>query len=139
MLKICINSVFGCNWKINKKRRIKIEDYFEKSVRTPDTKPTRMSGMFECYENLYNEIVQWGYDCPENSDSKLKEIIYGMGYTMDDMMYHGWTGETANNERSTFKDVENAYLKLLFALEDAIGKESLVYKSHLDENGKYKF
>lgn len=30
--------------------------------------------------------------------------------------------------------------QLLFALEDAIGKErSLVYKSHLDENGKYKF
>ena len=116
-----------------------MNDYFEKLTRTPDTKPTRMSGLFENYEELYNEVVQWGYDCPENSDSKLKEIIYGMRYTIDDMMYHGWTGEPANNERKTFKAVEDAYRQLLFALEDAIGKESLVYKSHLDENGKYKF
>lgn len=52
-----------------------------------------MSGMFECYEKLYNEIVQWGYDCPKDNDSKLKEIIYGMGYSIGDMAYHGWTGE----------------------------------------------
>ena len=121
------------------RKEYKMSDYFEKSVRTPNTKKTRMSGMFECYENLYNEVIQWGYDCPKDSDSKLKEIIYGMGYTIGDMPYHGWTGEPANDERKTFKAVEDAYRQLLFALEDAIGKESLVYKSHLDENGKYKF
>ena len=34
-----------------------MNDYFEKLTRTPDTKPTRMSGLFENYEELYNEVI----------------------------------------------------------------------------------
>lgn len=115
--------------------------YLDKVVRKPIYSKSNMSGMVKDYKKLYDIVKLWREVSVEESEeekSKLKGIIYGMGYGIGDAPYFGWTGEALQEERKTFNAVEKAYTDLLFALEDALEIESEVYASRVDENGYYK-
>lgn len=77
---------------------------------------TRISGAFKDYSKMFEQIKDWN-----NSDAD--GVLYGLGWAIDDIGYHGWTGEAAENEHNIFKKVETAHSYLLKTLAEAIGYE----------------
>ena len=106
---------------------------------------SRMNGMVKNYTEMFKDIMNW-----DNSemDSKYYQngthkvlgderghYLWNSGYTLDDMGFHGWAGEAAQNEREIYKKIETSYLYLLKSLAEAIGfeyeEEDSVWKYHL--------
>lgn len=109
----------------------------DKVVRKPVYSKSNMSGLVKDYQKVYDEIKNWN-NFNNDLSSELAGIMYGMGYSLDDAPFFGWTGDKLNEERRTFNAIEKAYTDMLFALEDALGIESEVYANRVDENGFYK-
>lgn len=80
---------------------------------------SNMSGMIKDYQKMYDAIKNWD-ESPLDNDSQ-DCYLYGMGWAIDDMAYHGWTGEPANNEKYHYKKVCECHKALKVALEDALG------------------
>jgi hypothetical protein len=110
----------------------------DKVIRKPIYQQSNMNGMVKDYKKIYDEIKNWNNIDDNENDNKLKGVIYGMGYAVGDAGYFGWKSNELTNERNTFNAVYNAYMELLHACEDALGIESKVYVSRVDEDGYYK-
>lgn len=83
---------------------------------------SRMSGMVSDYQKMYDAIKNWN-EAPPAGEVKDGYYIYGMGWAIDDMPYHGWTGKNANNERYHYNEVRKAHKELKVALQNALGIE----------------
>jgi hypothetical protein len=89
-----------------------------------DNKKTSISGLFNDYTKIYNELKQWDIIPSEGLDSKVKGVLYGVGYSMCELPYYVPDKERMHNERMIYNKVHDAYSNLLHTLEDAIGIES---------------
>ena len=66
-------------------------------------KKSNMSGMVSDYQKMYDAIKNWN---ESSFDKESKDhYLYGMGWAIDDMPYHGWTGDAAENERHHYVPV----------------------------------
>lgn len=114
---------------------------------------SRVSGLHEDAQKLYNELVQWYNSCKEEDEkakelgytggfspkdeqikkkaaemvwghcSPVKEVLWGMGWSLGDIGYHGWYGEAARNEHLSFHELEKAYWNLMSVLEQYLGMD----------------
>lgn len=84
---------------------------------------SRMSGMVSDYQKMYDVIKNWD-ESSFNKESK-DHYIYGMGWVIGDMAYHGWTGDAAKNERHHYDEVKKTHKALKIALQNALGIEQI--------------
>lgn len=82
---------------------------------------SRMSGMISDYQKMYDAIKNWDKSPSASQVDEPGHYIYGMGWAIDDMGFHGWEGEAAANERRHFEEVKQAHKALKIALESALG------------------
>ena len=66
---------------------------------------SRMSGMVSDYEKMYDAIKNWNEASPPTKRlddgtfyNEPGHYIYGMGWALEDMGFHGWVGDAAKNE-----------------------------------------
>ena len=109
-----------------------------KQIRKPTLQKARMSGNVETYKKLLHEVEQWNH-LTDNSDSKLKTLVYGLEWNLSEMGFHGWDGEAAESEREGMKKICDICTYLEQMLKDLVGIEDECFKSELDENGYSKF
>ena len=89
--------------------------------------PSKMHGMWDNYQKMYDAIKNWNEASPPTKvdDGKLYNkpghYIYGMGWALSDMGFHGWTGDAAENERYHYEEVRKAHKELKTALQNALG------------------
>ena len=86
-------------------------------------KKSNMSGMISDYQKMYDAIKNWN-ESSLNKESK-DHYIFGMGWAIDDMAYHGWTGDAAKNEKHHYDEVKKAHKALKVALQNALGIEQI--------------
>lgn len=114
---------------------------------------SQVSGLHEDAQRLYKELVQWYKSCDEERQkadelgymegfspederikkkaaemvwghcSPVKEVLWGMGWALGDIGYHGWYGEAARNEHLSFHELEKAYWNLMSVLEQYLGMD----------------
>lgn len=88
---------------------------------------SRMSGAVKDYKKMYDVIKNWDESPPPTEYKNGKyyneegHYIYGIGYALQDMPFHGWTGVAAENELYHYKKVEKTYKNFKIALENALG------------------
>lgn len=88
---------------------------------------SRMSGAVADYQKMYNAIKNWNTASPPtrfvNGEIYNEEghYIYGMGWIIDDMGFHGWSGKAAEVERYHYEEVRKAHKALKVALQNALG------------------
>lgn len=87
-------------------------------------KKSNMSGMVSDYQKMYDAIKNWD-ESPPTEVVKDGYYIYGMGWAIDDMGYHGWLGEAAQNEIYHYEEVRKAHKALKVALQNALGIEQV--------------
>ena len=82
---------------------------------------SNMRGMVSDYQKMYDAIKNWN----ESSFGKESKdhYLYGMGWSIGDMAYFGWTGDAAKNERHHYEEVRQAHKALKVALQNALGVE----------------
>lgn len=83
-------------------------------------KKSNMSGMVSDYHKMYDAIKNWN-ESPYAGEVKDGYYIYGMGWAVSDMAFHGWVGEAAENERHHYEEVRKAHKALKVALQNALG------------------
>lgn len=93
---------------------------------------SKMLGANNAYQKMYDILKP--IDDPDSNGA-----LYGLGWAMGDMPYHGWVGEAAKAENQTYNAVCNAYLYLMNCLEDALGIESYDYASDLKNSPDGQF
>lgn len=111
----------------------------EKVIRKPRLEKSNMYGTIKDCQKLYNEVKQWNrYDNDDSSQNK--GVVYGMGWAISDLAYHGYRGESLKREQEAMSAVINACEYLQQVLEDVLGIESECYESNLEEEGygRYK-
>ena len=92
---------------------------------------SEMNGMIADYQKMYDAIKNWNEASSATSmiDGKPYNepghYIYGMGWAIGDMGYHGWTDEAAKNEILNYEEVKKAHKALKVALQNALGIEQL--------------
>ena len=66
---------------------------------------SRMSGMVSDYQKMYDAIKNWNEESPPTKRledgtfyNEPGHYIYGMGWALGDMCFHGWVGDAAKNE-----------------------------------------
>lgn len=108
---------------------------------------SKMSGMVHNYTEMFKDIMNWDSSEPESKyyqhgthkilGNERGHYLYDAGYALDDMGYHGWSGEPAKNEVDIYNKIETSYLYLLKSLAEAIGfeyeEEDSVWKYHLKD------
>lgn len=77
---------------------------------------TNISGIYNNYNEMLEQLERW--ENPENNDGYIFSVDYGI----DELPYHGYTGERLENEREIFRKVKNAYDRLVGELRNAVGK-----------------
>lgn len=82
---------------------------------------SKMRGMISDYQKMYESVKNWN-ESGFHKESK-DHYIYGMGWSIIDMAYHGWVGEAADNERYHYEEVRKAHKALKVALQNALGIE----------------
>ena len=70
----------------------------DKVIRKPRFQKSNMVGTVKDCQKLYEEVKQWTR-CEENDTSPLKQIVYGMGWSVSDLAYHGWNGDKLKREQ----------------------------------------
>ena len=83
---------------------------------------SKMKGIVQDYQQMYDAIKNWN-ESPPPGPVTGGYYIYGMGWSIDDMPYHGWIGADADNERYHYKEVRKAHKALKVALQNALGIE----------------
>ena len=75
---------------------------------------SKMSGMVSDYQKMYDAIKNWNEASPPTKRledgtvyNEPGHYIYGMGWAIDDMGYHGWTGDAAKNEWHHYEEVNS--------------------------------
>lgn len=93
---------------------------------------SKMSGMVSDYQKMYDAIKNWNEASPPTKRledgtvyNEPGHYIYGMGWAIDDMAYHGWTGDAAKNEWHHYEEVKKAHKALKIALQNALGVEQV--------------
>ena len=93
---------------------------------------SRMSGMVSDYEKMYDAIKNWNEASPPTKRledgtfyNEPGHYIYGMGWTLEDMGFHGWAGDAAKNEVYHYEEVRKAHKALKVALQNALGIEQI--------------
>ena len=114
-----------------------------------DYTKSRLSGAVEDYKKMYNVIKNWDEQPPptEYKDGKYYNeeghYIYGIGYALQDMPFHGWIGAAAKNEWYHYEEIEKAYKNLKIALENALGIANQKKRSNdeimSNKKEKYKY
>ena len=97
---------------------------------------TRMLGAYETYLKMFKKIMFWdisqrdvekyenkAYKTPDNQDDN--DYLYGLGWAMEDIGFHGWEGQAAKNEIENYDKVLTAYRYLMKALAEAIDFEDM--------------
>ena len=87
---------------------------------------SKMNGMVSDYQKMYDVIKNWNESFPVIDGKSYNEeghYIYGMGWAIDDMGFHGWSGEDAKNEVYHYEEVRKAHKALKVALQNALGIE----------------
>lgn len=105
---------------------------------------TRMTGPYNDYLEMFEQIMFWNaaqhkvekYNNEKYKPQDIKNCgyLYGLGWAISDMYYHGWQGEAAKNEQDIYDKVETAYCYLLKTLAEAIDFEDIdndIWKSDL--------
>ena len=83
---------------------------------------SNMSGMISDYQKMYDAIKNWD-ESPSTIEVNGESYIYGMGWAIGDMGYHGWSGDAAKNEIHHYEEVKKAHKALKSALQNALGIE----------------
>ena len=111
----------------------------DKVIRKPRFQKSNMVGTVKDCQKLYEEVRQWTR-CEENDTSLLKQIVYGMGWSVSDLAYHGWDGDNLKREQEDLYAVMSAVEYLQNVLEDVLGIEVTEYSDYLknDECGRFK-
>ena len=111
----------------------------DKVIRKPRFQKSNMVGTVKDCQKLYEEVKQWTR-CEEDDTSPLKQIVYGMGWFVSDLAYHGWDGDNLKREQEDLYAVMNAVKYLQNVLEDVLGIEATEYSDYLknDECGRFK-
>ena len=86
-----------------------------------DYTKSRMKGMVDCYQKMYDTIKNWNEEAP--AGPVTEHYIYNMGWSVGDMAYHGWSGDAAKNEIYHYEEVKRAHKALKVALQNALGIE----------------
>lgn len=90
---------------------------------------SKMNGMVSDYQKMYDVIKNWNEASPPTKYIDGKHYneeghyIYGMGWAIGDMGFHGWSGEAAKNEIYHYEEVRKAHKALKVALQNALGIE----------------
>lgn len=69
---------------------------------------TKMKGTYDTYKKILDLI------------NESKEKLYYLGWSLDDMLYHGWSREERKNEINIYEKVENKVKELKSLLEDVL-------------------
>lgn len=92
---------------------------------------SNMSGMVKNYQKMYDTIKNWNEASPptkvidEQIHNEEGHYLYGMGWAIGDMGYHGWSGDAAKNEIYHYEEVRKAHKALKVALQNALGIEQI--------------
>ena len=95
---------------------------------------TRMTGAYDTYLKMFKTIMFWessAIEVKKYENEKYKTLdnqddcLYGLGWAMGDIYYHGWEGEAAQNEMDNYHKVSTAYRYLMKALAEAIDFEDM--------------
>lgn len=93
---------------------------------------SKMSGMVSDYKKMYDAIKNWDETSPPTKRledgtfyNEPGHYIYGMGWVLGDMGFHGWTGDAAKNEVYHYEEVSKAHKALKVALQHALGIEQI--------------
>lgn len=87
--------------------------------------------MISDYQKMYDVIKNWNEASPQSRIengviiNEEGHYIYGMGWVLGDMPFHGWTGNVAKNEWYHFEEVRKAHKLLKVALQNALGIEQV--------------
>ena len=69
---------------------------------------TKKKGTYDTYKKILDLI------------NESKEKLYYLGWSLDDMLYHGWSREARKNEIDIYEKVENKVKELKSLLEDVL-------------------
>lgn len=115
-------------------------------LRKVDFMKSNMSGAYKTYRDMFKQIMNWGEPMGKHNDlyhgthpilgNEDGHYIYDLEWTIGDMAYHGWSGESAKNEREIYKRVSTAYYCLVKALSEAIGYD---YEKYDPESSMYEY
>lgn len=96
---------------------------------------TRMSGAYGAYLEMFKKIMFWDISPTDvkkyenkkykTSDNQDCDELYGLGWAMGDLPFHGWSGEAAENEFEIYHKVKTAYSYLMKVLAEAIDFEDM--------------
>ena len=69
---------------------------------------TRMTGAYETYLKIFKKIMflnvsqidvkKYENEKYKTPDNQYDDCLYGLGWAIGDMYYHGWEGDAAKNE-----------------------------------------
>ena len=84
------------------------------------------------YQKMYEVIKNWNEASPPTERladgtfyNEPGHHIYGMGWAISEMPYHGWIGDAAKNEIYHYEEVRKAHKALKVALQNALGIEQV--------------
>lgn len=108
---------------------------------------SNMQGAVSEYKKMFKHLMNWGEPMGNHNDlyshgthrvlgNEEGHYIYDVGYTMSEMGYHGWIGESGKNERDIQKRISTAYYCLVKALAEAIGYD---YEQYDPKSSMYKY
>lgn len=80
--------------------------------------------MISDYQKMYDTIKDWNESVPVGV-VKDGYYIFGMGWAISDMGFHGWSGDAAKNEIHHYEEVRKAHKALKVALQNALGIEQI--------------
>ena len=96
---------------------------------------TRMSGAYETYLKIFKKIMflnvsqidvkKYENEKYKTPDNQYDDCLYGLGWAIGDMYYHGWEGDAAKNEIENYNKVRTAYCYLMKSLAEAIDFEDM--------------
>lgn len=57
------------------------------------------------YQKMYDAIFYWNERLDDTNDFHITHYLYGMGWVLGDMGFHGWEGDAAKNECYHYDEV----------------------------------
>ena len=112
---------------------------------------SNMSSAYQVYRDMFKQIMNWGEPMGNHNDlyahgthnvlgNQDDNYIYDLGCFIEDMGFHCWKGDAANNEKYIYEKVSQIYYCFVKTLAEAIGYDyekydpgSSMYKYHLKD------